>query len=547
MSHSATDAGHSWNLSQRQKTEILLAVLLSLFLFALDQTVVGTALPRISTELNGASLYTWAFTIYLLTSTISGPIYGKLSDLYGRRPIFIWAVSLFLAASVAAGLCQEMWQFILARGLQGLGGGAVFPIAFAIIADLYPPEERAKYGALFGAVFGLSSVLGPLIGGFVTDTFGWPWIFFLNVPLGLISLFVCWRLLPPIKNPESGRNIDYVGAGLFTAALVPILLGLSNKRTAEWADPWVGGLILLGLVVALVFIWWELRAVDPIIQPKLFRNRTVSISVASMFLASFGFFGAIVFLPQFFQVVRGMGATESGLNLLPLVGALIVGATVSGQLAARTGRYKPIIFGAMALLAIGLFLMTNLRANVDLPVLWVWMVIAGLGVGPSFALFAALVQNTVEPRQVGSASASLTFFQQIGGTIGLTIAGTILADSLTKEIPARLLENGLPQQMVDQFTAAGQSGGGSALDLTGTGDLGATILQSIPEAFRAFVQPFIPAIVTSIHEAFAIAIASTFWVSIAAAALAAFLTLFLKEGRPASQMGPGRSVEGTSA
>jgi EmrB/QacA subfamily drug resistance transporter len=542
MSHSAADAGHSWNLSQRQKTEILLAVLLSLFLFALDQTVVGTALPRISTELNGASLYTWAFTIYLLTSTISGPIYGKLSDLYGRRPIFIWAVSLFLAASVAAGLCQEMWQFILARGLQGLGGGAVFPIAFAIIADLYPPEERAKYGALFGAVFGLSSVLGPLIGGFVTDTFGWPWIFFLNVPLGLISLFVCWRLLPPIKNPESGRNIDYVGAGLFTAALVPILLGLSNKRTAEWADPWVGGLILLGLVVALVFIWWELRAVDPIIQPKLFRNRTVSISVASMFLASFGFFGAIVFLPQFFQVVRGMGATESGLNLLPLVGALIVGATVSGQLAARTGRYKPIIFGAMALLAIGLFLMTNLRANVDLPVLWVWMVIAGLGVGPSFALFAALVQNTVEPRQVGSASASLTFFQQIGGTIGLTIAGTILADSLTKEIPARLRENGLPQQMVDQFTAAGQSGGGSALDLTGTGDLGATILQSIPEAFRAFVQPFIPAIVTSIHEAFAIAIASTFWVSIGAAALAAVLVLFLREGRPAAEMGAARAA-----
>ena len=536
MTHAAADAGHSWNLSSRQKVEILLAILLSLFLFALDQTVVGTALPKISTELNGASLYTWAFTIYLLTSTISGPIYGKLSDLYGRRPIFIWAVSLFLAASVAAGLCQEMWQFILARGLQGLGGGAVFPIAFAIIADLYPPEERAKYGALFGAVFGLSSVLGPLLGGFVTDTFGWQWIFFLNVPLGLVSLFVCWRLLPPIKNPEGGRNIDYVGAGLFTGALVPILLGLSNKRTGDWADPTVGGLILIGLVIAVVFVWWELRAPDPIIQPKLFRNRTVSISVASMFLASFGFFGAIVFLPQYFQVVRGMGATESGLNLLPLVGALIAGATISGQIAARTGRYKPIIFGAMALLAVGLFLLTNLRASTDLPVLWIWMVIAGLGVGPSFALFAALVQNTVEPRQVGSASASLTFFQQIGGTIGLTIAGTILADSLTKEIPNQLLANGLPQQMVDQFTAAGQAGGGSALDLTGTGDLGATILAGIPEQFRGLVEPFIPAIVNSIHNAFAIAIASTFWVSIAAAALAAIIVLFLREARPAAAM-----------
>jgi EmrB/QacA subfamily drug resistance transporter len=536
---------HSWNLSSRQKLEILLAILLALFLFALDQTVVGTALPIVSTDLNGAELYTWAFTIYLLTATISGPIYGKLSDLYGRRPIFIWAVSLFLAASVFAGLSQEMWQFILARGLQGLGGGAVFPIAFAIIADLYPPEERAKYGALFGAVFGLSSVLGPLLGGYVTDTFGWPWIFYLNVPLGLISLFVCWRLLPPFKHPESGRNIDYVGAGLFTAALIPILLGLSNKRTLEWTDPWVGGLILLGLVLVAVFVWWETRAVDPIIRPGLFRDRTVTISVASMFLAAFGFFGAIVFLPQWFQVVRGMGATESGLNLLPLILALIVGATVSGQVAARTGRYKAIIFGAMVILAVGLLLLTNLRADTELPILWLWMVVAGIGVGPSFALFAALVQNNVEPRQVGSATASLTFFQQIGGTIGLTIAGTVLADSLTKELPGRLVANDVPQEFVDQFQAAG-AGGGSALDFTGTGDLGAQILENVPEPFRAFVEPLIPNIVAAIYEAFALAIASTFWVSIGAAVLAAVLILFLPAtGRAGIATGPPERAEPT--
>jgi EmrB/QacA subfamily drug resistance transporter len=535
MTHATAvqDDGHSWNLSSRQKLEILLAILLALFLFALDQTVVGTALPIISTDLNGAALYTWAFTIYLLTSTISGPIYGKLSDLYGRRPIFIWAVGLFLAASVFAGLSQEMWQFILARGLQGLGGGAVFPIAFAIIADLYPPEERAKYGALFGAVFGLSSVLGPLLGGFVTDTFGWPWIFFLNVPLGLVSLFVCWRLLPPIKHPESGRNIDYVGAGLFTAALVPILLGLSNKRTLEWTDPWVAGLILLGLVIAAVFVWWESRAVDPIIRLQLFRNRTVSISVASMFLAAFGFFGAIVFLPQWFQVVRGMGATESGLNLLPLVFALILGATISGQVAARTGRYKEIILAAMVILAVGLFLMTSLRADTELPLLWVWMVVAGIGVGPSFALFAALVQNSVEPRQIGSATASLTFFQQIGGTIGLTIASTLLADSLTKELPIRLVANDIPQAFVDAFNQ--QGGGGSALDLTGTGDLGQRILSSLPPEAVPFVQPFIAQIVTSLQEAFALAIATTFWVGIGAAILAAVFALFLRNPKPTAR------------
>jgi EmrB/QacA subfamily drug resistance transporter len=525
--------GHSFNLNPRQKTEILGAILLALFLFALDQTVVGTALPKISTALNGQSLYTWAFTIYLLTSTITGPIYGKLSDLYGRRPIFIWAVSLFLVASVLAGISQEMWQFILARGLQGLAGGAVFPIALAVIADLYEPEERAKYGALFGAVFGVSSVLGPILGGFLTDNFGWPWIFFVNVPIGLISLFVCFRLLPPIKHPESGKNIDYVGAALFAAAIGPILVGLSNKRSLDWTDPWVGGLIVAGFVLVAVFLWWESRAKDPIVRLELFRNRTLTISVLSMFLAAFGFFGAIVFLPQWLQVVKGLGATESGLNLLPLVIALIVGATVSGQIVARTGRYRIVILGAMVVLAVGLFLMTNLRANTDIPVVWIWMAITGLGVGPSFAVFTALVQNSVKPAMVGVATASLTFFQQIGGTIGLTIAGTLLADSLTKEIPGRLLANDIPQTMVDQFAATGGSGG--ALDFTGTGDLGKQILDGLPAAARPFVEPYIAQIVLSIHEAFAIAISSTFWVSIGAAVLAAIFVLFLRVERSPEQ------------
>jgi EmrB/QacA subfamily drug resistance transporter len=519
--------GHSFNLNPRQKLEILGAILLALFLFALDQTVVGTALPKISTALNGQALYTWAFTIYLLTSTVTGPIYGKLSDLYGRRPIFIWAVSLFLVSSVLAGLSQEMWQFILARGLQGLAGGAVFPIALAVIADLYEPAERAKYGALFGAVFGVSSVLGPILGGFVTDTFGWPWIFFLNVPIGLISLFVCFRLLPPIKNPEGGKNIDFVGAALFAAAIGPILVGLSNKRSVEWTDPWVGGLILAGAVMVAVFLWWESRAKDPIVRLALFKNRTLTISVLSMFLAAFGFFGAIVFLPQWLQVVKGLGATESGLNLLPLVIALIVGATVSGQVVSRTGRFKVVILGAMLVLAVGLFFMTNLRADTDIPVVWLWMAITGLGVGPSFAVFTALVQNSVKPAVVGVATSSLTFFQQIGGTIGLTIASTLLADSLTKEIPGRLLANGLPQAMVDQFTA--NSGSGNALDFTGTGDLGKTILDTLPAQARPFVEPFINQIVLSIHEAFAIAISSTFWVSIGAALLAAVFVLFLQD------------------
>jgi len=548
MTHDAAEDTYdhaAWSLPQRQKFEILGAILLALFLFALDQTVVGVALPKIVTDLNGNDLYTWAITVYLLTSTVTGPIYGKLSDLYGRRPIFIWAVGLFLAASIFAGLSQEMWQFVVARGLQGLAGGAVFPIAFAVIADLYPPEERAKYGALFGGVFGISSVLGPLIGGGLTDTLGWPFIFFVNVPIGLISLFVCIRLLPAIKHPESGRNIDYVGAALFAGAIGPILVGLTNKQTLPWTDPWVGGGILLGVVVLVLFILWERRAADPIIRLNLFRNRTVSISIASMFLAAFGFFGAIVFLPRFLQVVLGQGATESGFNLLPMIFALIVSATVSGQVAARTGRYREIILAAMVILAVGLFLMTNLRADTPLPVLWLWMVVVGLGVGPTFAVFTALVQNNVDPRVVGVASASLTFFQQIGGTIGLTIAGTVLADTLTRELPSRLAANGIPQQFIDQFNSS--AGGGGQLNFTGTGDLGAQILAQVPPPFQAIVQPLIPGIVKAIHESLALGIASTFWISIIAAALAAILVLFLKTS-PLGSTAPAPSSEpGTAA
>jgi EmrB/QacA subfamily drug resistance transporter len=512
-------------LSPRARLEILGAILLALFLFALDQTVVGTALPVIVTDLHGDTLYTWSVTVYLLTATISGPIYGKLSELFGRRPIFIWAVSLVLVSSVFAGLSQEMWQFILFRGLQGLGGGAVFPVALAVVADLYTPAERGKYLGLFGAMFGLSSLLGPGIGGLITDNFGWHWIFFVNVPLALISLVVLWRLLPPIRRPDAARHIDYLGAAVFTAAIAPFLIGLTNKQSpgAQWTDPAVGGLMLLGLAIGVLFVWIESRVPEPIVRLDLFRIPSFTISVAAMFLAAFGFFGAVIFLPRYFQVVAGASATESGYNLLPILAALIISATASGQIVARTHHYKALIFVSMILLAGGLFLLTNLRADTDRPVLWLWMIVTGLGIGPSFAVFTLIVQNTVRPAVIGVATASLTFFQQIGGTIGLTIAATVLADKLAEDLPPRLASKGVPAEFLTQFRPGGQ------LDLTGTGDLGARILNSVPEAFRPQVQPLIPGIVQGIHESFSIAIASTFWVSIAAAIVAAIIVLFLRE------------------
>ena len=475
------------DLDPRAKLEILGAILLALFLFALDQTVVGTALPRIVTDLKGNDLYVWAVTIYLLTSTISGPIYGKLSDLFGRRPIVIFAVSLFLISSVLAGLSQEMWQFILFRGIQGLGGGAVFPVALAVVADLYTPAERGKYLGFFGAVFGLSSLVGPFIGGGITDLISWHWIFFVNVPIGAISLVILWRLLPAIKRPDAARNIDYLGAGVFALAIAPFLVGLTNKSpTHDWTDPIVGGLILVGLVFGVIFVWIESRVPEPIVPLSLFRVRAFTVSVTAMFLAAFGFFGAVIFLPRWFQTVAGASATESGLNILPLLAGLIFSAIASGQIVARTHRYKVLMLGSLALLAVGLVLLTNLRADTDRPVMWLWMLLTGLGIGPSFAVFTLVVQNTVAPDRIGVATSSLTFFQQIGGTVGLTLAGTIFASKFADEVPTRLVAAGVPPQFAAQFAS-----GGSGVDLQGTGDLGQRILASVPADQQAFVQPLI--------------------------------------------------------
>jgi EmrB/QacA subfamily drug resistance transporter len=509
----------------RTRTQIVAAVLLGLFLAALDQTVVGTALPRIVTDLRGNDIYTWAFTAYILTATISGPIYGKLSDLFGRRPILLFAVSVFLIGSLLSGLSQEMWQFIAFRGIQGLGAGALFPVALAVIGDMFDASERGKYQGLVGAIFGLSSVIGPAIGGVITDTVGWHWVFFVNLPLGAIVFAVIWRALPTFRPSAARPKIDYVGASILAAALVPFLVGLTNKQSGNWSDPAVGGLIALGLVIGAVFVAVESRASEPLVPLRLFRNRSFTISVIAMFVASMAFFAPIVFLPRWFQVVQGSSATQSGYQLLALLGGLIISAMASGQIVARTGRYKVLALGAAVLLGVGLFLLSNLRADTPLPVLFAWMFVTGLGVGPMFSIFTLVVQGAVAPQQIGTATSSLTLFQQLGGSVGLAIAGTVFGSRLVEELPKELSSSVPPQ------VAAGFAGSGSAAigQLSGVGDLGQAILAAAPVAARAQLEPFVPAIVDAIHRAFSIATASTFTFGIAAAVVAVIVVAFLRE------------------
>jgi len=514
----------------RTRTQIVAAVLLGLFLAALDQTVVGTALPKIVTDLHGNDIYTWAFTSYILTSTISGPIYGKLSDLFGRRPILLFAVAVFLLGSLLSGLSQEMWQFVAFRGVQGLGAGALFPVALAVIGDMFDASERGKYQGLVGAIFGLSSVIGPAIGGIITDTVGWHWVFFVNLPLGAVVFAVIWRALPRFRPDAARPKIDYLGASVLAASLVPLLIGLTNKQTGNWTDLAVGGLIVLGLAIAAVFVWVESRASEPLVPLGLFRNRSFTISVIAMFAASMAFFAPIVFLPRWFQVVQGSSATQSGYQLLALLGGLIISAMGSGQIVARTGRYKLLALGAAATLGIGLFLLSNLRADTPLPVLFIWMFITGLGVGPMFSIFTLVVQGAVAPQQIGTATSGLTLFQQLGGSVGLAVAGTVFGSRLAEELPKELASV-VPPEVAAAFASSGTAGLGQ---LTGVGDLGLAILAAAPAAVRPQLEPFVPAIVDAIHRAFSIATASTFTFGIAAAAVALIVVAFLRE-TPARQ------------
>ena len=537
-------------LSPRAKLEILGAVLLGLLLGALDQTIVGVALPRIVTELGGQSLYVWSVTIYLLTSTVTVPFYGKLSDLYGRKPLLMIGIGIFLLGSALSGLSQNIYELIAFRGLQGLGAGALFPISLAVIGDLYSPAERGKYQGLFGAVFGLSSIVGPLAGGYITEHFSWHWIFYINLPIGLIALYIIWRLLPNIRRGGSARQLDYLGGAVFTVAITTLLIGLTNKQTADWTDPYVGGLIAVGAALFAVFLFIESRAKQPIVPLDLWRNRTYASSMTSTFLISFGFFGAVIFLPQWFQFVKGVSPTDSGLQSLALLAGLIFSSIIAGQIVSKTGKYKAVILVGLAIMAVGLFLMSGLHADTDLPVLWVWMFITGVGIGPTLSVFTIVVQNAVPFSKLGVATSNLTFFRQIGGSIGLALLGTIFGQRLTAELPNQLVAAGVPQQFVSQFASG--SGNSESLIVVGK-DLGASILAGVPPTLQATVAPLIPGIVHGIYEAYSIAVASIFQIGMVTTIAALVVAFAMKELPLRTTMGHGPSaasdprVEGQAA
>jgi EmrB/QacA subfamily drug resistance transporter len=420
-------------------------------------------------------------------------------------------------------------MLILFRGIQGIGAGSLFPVALAIIGDMFTPQERGKYQGLFGAVFGIAFVAGPLVGGWLTEHLSWHWIFYVNIPIGLVALYVINRLLPVVKNPRATRDFDVLGGVIFTIAISFLLVGLTNKQFGEWTDATVGGFILIGLIGSGLFLLAERRAKEPIVPLNLWRSQTYSASMVSTFFAAFAFFGAIVFLPRWFQVVEGFSPTDSGLAALPLVVGLIGSSIASGLIVARTGHYKWLVVGAIAVMGVAVGLMTQLTKDTPIETVWFWMFLAGLGVGPTFSVFTIIIQNAVPFHELGVATSNLTFFRQIGGTVALAFVGTIFGTAFKDQLAPQMTAAGVPQQVVDGFSQASASGQLDIAQLTGVGDLGQAILANVPAQFQAAIAPYIDAMVEGIHGAFSLATAQTFYLGVAGAVIAVIAAVAIKE------------------
>lgn len=495
-------------------------VLLGLLLSSLDQTIVGTAMPRVIADLGGFEHYAWVATSYMLTSTAAVPIFGKLSDIYGRKIFFIGGMILFMLTSALCGASQTMLQLILFRGLQGIAGGILMTNTFALIADIFPPAERGKWQGVISGTFGLSSILGPALGGWLTDGPGWRWVFYVNIPVGILAVIVSFLGLPAVTRGDR-RPIDWLGATGVVGTTVPLLLALSwGGNEYAWGSSQILGLFAITAVMLVVFLYAETRAEEPILPLQFFRNRTFAISTSAMALLGAGMFGAIMFLPLYVQGVQGQSAAASGAALTPMMLGMVVASTTSGQLVSRTGRYKWSPITGLSLLTIGMFLLTRMDQSTSNTELVRNMVICGVGMGMTMPVFTLAVQNSFPREVVGTVTAGVQFFRSIGSTIGVAVMGSMLTlqvqDRLRTEVPAEVL-NAMDPAAVDKINAQALANPEAQIELLAAFGDG-------PEAQGLFDQ-----LISSLQGVLGNAINDVFTIATIIAVTALILVLFLPE------------------
>lgn len=514
------------HLEHKTKVTIMMAVMAALLFASVNQTIVGTALPKIIADLGGFEYYSWIFTIYMLTTSITAILVGKLSDIYGRKPFILIGIGIFMVGTFMSGLSESIVDLIIYRGVQGFGAGMIISSAFTVIGDLFSPRERGKWQGIMSGVFGISSVLGPTLGGWIVDNADWHWVFWVFLPLGLVAFIMIWRLYPSMEKGEK-EPVDYFGSLFLTLTIIPLLLASSwGGVQYKWSSLPIILLFIWTIISLIIFLMVERKVKSPVLPLHLFKNSIFSLSNIIGFLLGAGMFGAVMYMPFFIQGVMGTSATVSGFIMMVMTLGMVFSSTISGQLITKTGKYKIFALSGLAVMAIGLFLMILMNKNTTVLYTVLVLILTGIGLGLSFPVFTLTIQNSVKQKYLGVATASAQLFRQIGGTIGVAVMGTVLNLRMKSEMESAGVTSGATDK-VDQLSDEMQE---KLSELQNPESLmNSTEIESLREQLPEQLQSVIDQILMIVREGLSYALTGVFTIGAIIIVIAFILTFYIKE------------------